>query len=191
MTTYEDFADVPIIYTGDWIDAAWLNQYLGDNFRAVKDGIDGLLSISYPVGSVYISTVSTNPATLFGFGTWTAFGTGRTLVGYDASQTEFDTVEETGGEKTHTLTESEMPVHTHVQNAHNHTQNPHNHTIAFQNLANTGGSSGDRAYLGTSNTSNTTATNNAATATNQNAGGDGAHNNLQPYIVVYMFKRTA
>jgi hypothetical protein len=59
---------------------------------------------AWPVGSVFISVVSTNPNTLLGGGTWAAFGAGRVLVGIDAGQTEFDTVEENGGAKTHTLT---------------------------------------------------------------------------------------
>jgi len=54
----------------------------------------------YPVGALYISTLATNPGTLLGRGTWTAFGAGRVMVGLDATQTEFDTVEETGGAKT-------------------------------------------------------------------------------------------
>ncbi len=119
---------------------------------------------AYPVGCIYITTVSTNPATVFGFGTWTAFGAGRTLVGLDAGQTEFDVVEETGGAKTHTLTSAEMPAHTH--------------TFPGEQLANQGGSVGSRyATSGTTTTSST--------------GSGGAHNNLQPYIVVYFWKRTA
>ncbi len=58
------------------------------------------LSQVYPVGCIYTSTISTNPATVFGFGTWSAFGAGRIMVGLDANQTEFDVVEETGGAKT-------------------------------------------------------------------------------------------
>lgn len=54
----------------------------------------------YPIGSVYISTVSTNPATLFGVGTWAAFGAGRVLVGLNSGDTDFDAAEETGGAKT-------------------------------------------------------------------------------------------
>ena len=62
-------------------------------------GILALLETVYPVGSVYTNkTVSTNPATLFGFGTWTAIA-GRVVVGLDAGQTEFDTAGETGGAK--------------------------------------------------------------------------------------------
>jgi len=134
----------------------------------------------YPVGSVYISVVSTNPATLLGVGTWSAFATGRTLVGIDAGQTEFDTVEETGGAKTHTLTVDEMPSHTHVQDAHSHTAD------VFATDAN--GANFDRSAGGGAQG---TATTNNTTAVNQNTGGGGAHNNLQPYIVVYIWKRTA
>ena len=69
----------------------------------------------YPVGSIYINaTNSTNPGTLLGFGTWTAFGAGRVPVGIDSSDTDFDTAEETGGSKTHTLTTNELPSHTHT-----------------------------------------------------------------------------
>ena len=72
----------------------------------------------YPVGSIYINaSVSTNPSTLFGFGTWVEFGKGRVLVGVDTGQTEFDTLGETGGAKTHTLSINEMPSHNHNQYA--------------------------------------------------------------------------
>lgn len=59
-----------------------------------------IVDLLYPVGALYISTLSTNPGTLFGRGTWTAFGAGRTLVGLDTGDASFDTVEETGGSKT-------------------------------------------------------------------------------------------
>jgi microcystin-dependent protein len=82
---------------------------------------------AYPVGAIYIAVSSTSPATLFG-GTWQSFGAGRVLVGIDTGDADFNTVEETGGAKTHTLTTAEMPNHTHIQNSHNHTQDSHNHT---------------------------------------------------------------
>ncbi len=77
----------------------------------------------YPVGSIYIGVSNTNPSTLFG-GTWVAFGTGKTLVGVDTNDTSFDTVEETGGNKTNSytplgtvgntkLTVDQIPSHTH------------------------------------------------------------------------------
>ena len=148
---------------------------------------------AFPVGSVFMAVVSTNPATLLGYGTWSAFGAGRVPVGLDSTQTEFDVVEETGGAKTHTLTSAEMPSHTHVQDAHNHTQNAHSHTVTSVGSAATGSTTNLTGASDTSSTTataaNTTATNIATTATNQNTGGGGAHNNLQPYIVVFLWKR--
>jgi microcystin-dependent protein len=131
---------------------------------------------------------------------------GRVAVGRDSTQTEFDILGETGGAKTHTLTEAQMPSHTHTQNSHNHTQNQHEHPI--QNTTSspngdfigmTGGTQGgwgmaqganNQIYRLTPNPA--TATNNAATATNQNTGGGQAHNNLQPYQVFnYIIKASA
>lgn len=131
-------------------------------------------SQAWPVGSVFTSVVSTNPNTLLGYGTWTAFGAGRTLVGLDAGQTEFDTVEETGGSKTHTLITAEMPSHTHTPQA------------AGASLWLTGGAAGAGYVFNADSTNDGT-----AIFTNTSAGGDGSHNNLQPYIVVYFWKRTA
>lgn len=156
-----------------------------------------ILDMVYPVGSIFMSATLSTPAqvaTAMG-GTWEAWGSGRVPVGVNASDSSFNTVEKTGGEKTHTLSTAEMPSHTHVQNSHNHTQNPHGHN--FRYAANMGGG----AYHGPNSSGsekgwntwvvNTTATNNATTATNQNTGGGDAHNNLQPYITCYMYKRTA
>ena len=119
----------------------------------------------YPVGSVYSSVVATSPATHFG-GTWAAFGAGKVLVGVDPSDTAFNAAEETGGSKTHTLTVAEIPSHTHAFTAMQDTTDSVNRT---------GG--GD---LG-SPTSSTTA----------GTGGGSAHNIMQPYVTVYMWKRTA
>lgn len=82
----------------------------------------GDVSAAWPVGSIFISAVSTNPTTLLGFGTWAAFGAGRVLVSRDANDTDFDTAEETGGAKTvassgtvsqPTFTGSALSGHTH------------------------------------------------------------------------------
>src|SRR5687768_14976223 len=86
-----------------------------DGAWAVPAGGGGDASAAWPVGSVFISVLATDPATLLGFGTWEAFAAGRVLVGIDPLQAEFDTLLETGGAKTHTLTTAEMPAHTHVQ----------------------------------------------------------------------------
>lgn len=149
---------------------------------------------AYPIGSLYLSTLTANPSTYLGFGTWVAFGAGKVLVGLDPEDPDFDTVEATGGEKAHTLTEAEMPEHTHVQNPHTHVQNPHSHSITLGltdiDQARAGG--GRSAASGVvPNTNAATATNQNSTATNQNAGGGESHNNLQPYIVVLIWKRTS
>ena len=131
----------------------------------------------YPVGSIYINAaVATNPGTLLGFGTWVAFGTGRTMVGIDASQTEFDTLEETGGAKTHQLTQAELPSHQHDQ-GYGADQTPrHGITTGLSSVR-------------IDNDGN--AFNSTTAARTSSVGSDTAHNNLQPYIVVYMWKRTA
>jgi hypothetical protein len=122
----------------------------------------------YPVGSIYINaTDSTNPSTLLGYGTWTAFGEGRVLVGLDSSDTDFDTAEETGGSKTHTLTVDEMPAHTH----------------SYDDWAGTGTAGGSSSTDSRQTTS--------VSKTSGSTGGGDPHNNLQPYITVYMWKRTA
>lgn len=137
-----------------------------------KVTVANLIGLIYPVGSIYISTSSTNPGTTFGVGTWSAFGAGCTLVSLDSGQSEFDTVEETGGAKTHTLTSAEMPAHVHRMRRNATT------TGALSGLTTApDASSSNPADLGTLDTGST--------------GGGAAHNNLQPYIVVYMFKRTA
>ena len=128
----------------------------------------------YPVGSIYINaTNSTNPGTLLGFGTWTAFGAGRVPVGIDSSDTDFDTAEETGGSKTHTLTTNELPSHTHTHTV----QTGRSFSSSIGNAPVVQGS--DNTVLSSS------------AVTTSSTGGGAAHNNLQPYIVVYMWKRTA
>lgn len=131
---------------------------------------DEIVDLLYPVGAIYVSTLATNPGTLFSHGTWVAFGTGRVLVGFDAGQTEFDTVEKEGGAKTHTLTVAEMPAHVHDE---------------YQNSATTGPNAGWGARDTSTNTPIITDYDTGST------GGGGAHNNLQPFVVVHMFKRTA
>ena len=134
----------------------------------------GLITLAdvYPVGSIYINaTVATNPATLLGFGTWAAFGAGRVMVGIDSTDTDFDAAEETGGAKTHTLSISEIPAHTHNQGSHDST-------------------AGDGGAYNTEFIRDHSDTADGPNVESSSTGGGGAHNNLQPYIVVYMWKRT-
>ncbi len=138
----------------------------------------------WPVDSVYISAGNQDPAALFGFGTWVAFASGRVLVGIDAGQAEFDTLLEEVGSKTVTLTAAQMPSHTHVQNAHSHVQR-HFPTA-------TGGSIGQTIDTSMSGTQTNSGLSTAdATAVNQTTGGDQPHSNLQPSVVVRMWRRTA
>ena len=137
---------------------------------ALKDAI-------YPVGSIYTNaTNSANPATFIGFGTWAAFGAGRVPVGIDSSDTDFDTAEETGGAKTHELTKAEIPPHLHTYNMK-------------ANIPGGTNAGGDAYSLGTA--SYNTGAGNVLGENGNGTGDASAHNNLQPYIAVYMWKRTA
>jgi microcystin-dependent protein len=117
---------------------------------------------------------------------------GRVPVGLDSTQIEFDALGETGGAKTHTLTEAQMPSHTHTQNPHTHTQDAHTHqlygaqtgqTLPFTNTGNVWTHFISNYQYTQPANSSTVATNQNTTAVNQNTGGGQAHNNLQPYIV--------
>jgi hypothetical protein len=212
----------------------------------------------YPVGSIYINaTNNTNPATLLGFGTWSAFGAGRVPVGFNAADSLFDTAEKIGGSKdaivvshTHTVSSSgttgnQSVGHTHTfsgtsggQSAtHSHSVNisdpGHIHCLASdcrtldlnnstgpgnnglggftggQNLvsgqyttpavtgitASAGNASNDHnhGYSGTTSDASSTSHNHSVTVsgTTASAGSSGTNANLQPYITVYMWKRTA
>lgn len=164
-----------------------------------KLNVAAVAELMYPVGSYYMSSVNKNPKDIFGVGVWEQVK-GKVLVGVDEADPTFAKAGLTGGEKTHKLTVAEMPSHTHIQNSHNHTQNSHSHpannpTLMGQN-GNTKYGEGGYNIMGTISakswtTGTTTATNNAATATNQNTGGNGEHNNLQPFQTAYIWLRTA
>jgi len=150
------------------------NTTIAASTQYVTSAISGMdtkanvLLASWPVNSVYTSIVSTNPSSLFG-GTWVAFSEGRVLVGKASSGT-FDTAAATGGSETHALIEAELPSHTH--------------TVSHTTVA-------DRLYGGTdADRTRTDITGSASNETTSSTGSGTAHNNLQPYIVVYFFKRT-
>ena len=131
---------------------------------------------AYPVGSIYLSTSETNPAELFG-GTWEAYGQGRTLVGVGTGTDtrgellEFK-IDQTGGEYNHVLSVQEMP-------SHNHTVTAITGTSSARAVSESSASSYDR-YLQRAS---------SATPTTSNSGSSDAHNNIQPYITCYMWKR--
>ena len=82
--------------------------------KLLKDYIESFSKAIYPVGSIYMSVNATNPSTYFG-GTWVAWGAGRVPVGINASDSNFNTVEKTGGAATVTLSASQIPSHTHAK----------------------------------------------------------------------------
>lgn len=145
-----------------YLDQTGLTYFWGK----IKARMPGLLQ-AYPVGSVYISISSNfNPNTSFG-GTWERFGQGRTLIGEgtgnDGSTSMSFTANSTGGEYKHKLTLKELP--SSVWNSDSGQQ-----TGGLKQAFNLGSQSG----------ANTRATN-----------FDQPHNNIQPYITVYFWKRTA
>jgi len=170
--------------------------------------VTAALSAAYPVGSIYVNAaVSTNPATLLGFGTWTAFGAGRVMVGFDSSDVLFDTLEETGGSKNAIVAE-----HTHTFSATTVSAGAHQHFIARNVEASSEGSlsasnymarrgtyGGDYSYDFSSSTSeaNIGLTSSAGahthtlSGTTASTGSSATNANLQPYITVRMWKRTA
>jgi hypothetical protein len=144
----------------------------------------------YPVGSIYINAgVTTNPATLLGFGTWTAFGAGRVMVGLNGSDALFDALEETGGSKDATLV------------SHNHTATStvsdpgHNHTINnganLNSSVDNGGVAGTSTPVSNFNTTSTATTGISVSTSVASTGSSATNANLQPYITVAMWKRTA
>jgi hypothetical protein len=144
--------------------------------------VQAALQLLYPVGTIYTNaTSSTNPGTLLGFGTWTAFGAGRVMVGFNSGNALFDTAEETGGSA-----DAIVISHTHTATV---TDAGHAHTIPYSSGSVTGGS-GSGVALATSSSSTSTVTTGISVA-NSTTGSSGTNANYQPYITVYIWKRTA
>jgi microcystin-dependent protein len=148
--------------------------------------VQNSLGALYPVGSIYINAaVSTNPATLLGFGTWSAFGAGRVMVGLDAGNAAFDTAQETGGS-------ADAIVVSHSHTATSSVSDPgHNHTVGIQTKS-LDQNAGSSSLAGAGTTTTSTASTGISVSTSISTTGSSATNaNLQPYIVVYMWRRTA
>lgn len=142
------------------------------------------ISGAYPVGSIYINASNaTNPATLLGFGTWTAFGAGKVMVGIDSGDTSFDTAGETGGTKDAVV----------VNHTHSLTDPGHSHLLTSTAIG-AGGGTGEFTGAGGSAGGSQIADrviSNTTGITISDTGSSGTNANLQPYVVVYMWQRTA
>ena len=162
--------------SSNWIWQKWRSTLTEEIFerRRINAGdwtpwkIQGLDSF-YPIGAIYESTSPNNPSTFMG-GTWERFGNGRVLVGIDEGDGDFNTPNKTGGAKTHTLTVDQIPPHSHAQYV-----TANNGTPAIRRDYSSDG--GSVPYPQGINTGNT--------------GGGQAHNNLQPYVTVYRWRRIA
>jgi hypothetical protein len=133
----------------------------------IANAITAAKLAEHPVGSLLMSTVNTNPSTYIG-GTWAAWGSGRVPVGVNTSDSDFNAAEKTGGAKTHTLTLSQIPNHQHEIYETQNVGEPGYRPV----LATTGGWGPTPEFT-------------------NGVGGGGSHNNLQPYITCFMWKRTA
>jgi len=181
-------------------------------FEAVRTAINSkaetvdILSSVYPVGSVYINaTNSSNPASILGFGTWTAFGAGRVPVGFDSGDSNFNTAEKTGGSAdaivvSHTHTGSTASdSHQHyvagsTYSAGSSGNLESNSTLALKVGDNYGGNMNQYNLQSTSSTADkglTSSDSHSHSVTVDSTGSSGTDANLQPYITVYMWKRTA
>jgi hypothetical protein len=164
-----------------------VTQSFGDSSTklATTAFVQAALQLLYPIGSIYTnSSVSTNPGTLFGFGTWTAFGAGRVMVGFNSGNSLFDTAEETGGSA-----DAIVVSHTHTMDS----AGSHVHSISGNEIRVTNQSGSEIVMRGAGGAPTTwdSNSNGSHTHTINSAGSSGTNANYQPYITVYMWKRTA
>jgi len=170
----------------------------GTGASSIAAAVSNLSASIYPVGSIYINAgVTTNPATLLGFGTWVAFGAGRVLVGLNTADSAFDALQETGGSKDATVVTHQ---HTGLSYANNVS-----HTHTFQLGRDFGANKPEGTGFGFGpyglTQANTGATDPVTTGFDltghqhefitNNTGTNGTNANLQPYITVAMWLRTA
>lgn len=162
---------------------------VSDSNASNKTLLTDLLKLVYPVESIYLSYSSTNPATTFGFGTWSQVAQGEALVGFKSADTPFGTLGSIGasGSKTHTLSLGELPAHDHGS------AGSHSHTLTGTwDKVTVGAGTKDVAGAGSRITETATPpTSSDGTHTHTSVGSSQAHNNLQPSYVVYVWRRTA
>jgi hypothetical protein len=138
--------------------------------------VQSVAQVLFPIGAIYTATVSTNPATLLGFGTWTAFAAGRVMIGNGGGFS----AGATGGSA-----DSIVVSHTHTATS---TDSGHVHSVNAGANATASLNSGGTVNLAATNTGTGFANISTSIST---TGSSGTNANLQPYIVVYMWNRTA
>jgi hypothetical protein len=176
--TFNSSPEVPTPTFGDSSDKAASTSFVQAALRAV-----------YPVGSIYINAGSnTSPATLLGFGTWTAFGAGRVMVGLNGSDSLFDSLEETGGSK-----DAIVVSHTHgvTDPGHTHTPGPGVNYVTDPFAGDGTVDSSRVTGPDEKNLSKNASSGSTTGVTVNSTGSSGTNANLQPYITVAMWKRTA
>lgn len=189
---------------GQKIDTTYIkNISVSDNTLTVYKGDGSATNLDiisfdqiYPIGAIYMSTVSTNPATLFKIGNWEALPAGRVLLAQGTSTWGVNySAGSTGGEDKHTLTVSESAPHNHTGNATT-SGSTHTHALTMRASHGKSGNGGvprfsDGDVWSDYKTQNLSAAGEHSHAiTINNSGGGQAHNNMQPYLSVYMWKRT-
>ena len=174
------FTGTPTLPTG----TIATTQSLGNSTTAVATTafVQAAMALLHPVGSIYTAIIATNPGTLFGFGTWTAFGAGRMLISLDSSNVLFDTAEETGGA-------ANAPLVSHTHTFTGTALGTHQHTLGGVGNGLADGSNSGAWYNGSSNTSAVSA--GTPAGTNSTEGASATNANYPPFIAVYMWKRTA
>lgn len=190
---------------GQKIDTTYIkNISVSDNTLTVYKGDGSATNLDiisfdqiYPIGAIYISTVSTNPAILFKIGNWEALPAGRVLLAQGTSTWGVNySAGSTGGEDKHTLTVSESASHNHTGSATT-SGSTHIHALTMQASHGKSGNGGvprfsDGDMWSAYKTQNLSAAGEHSHAiTINNSGGGQAHNNMQPYLSVYMWKRTS
>lgn len=204
-----EIADMPLYK----ITITGVNVSKIERVASIKSGLDEMFNLIYPIGSIYMSAISTNPSVLFPGTTWVAWGAGRVPVGVNGNDANFNAVEKTGGQSTVTIGSNNLPPHNHGINdpGHGHTTDLGNYkipattnniidgeisslsgNISMPAVQGSVASAEWSQYEGTSLSPSESKTG----ITTQNAygnagGGTDAITNLQPYITCYMWKRTA
>jgi microcystin-dependent protein len=157
--------------------------------------VNAAIVAAYPVGSIYMSTVATNPNTLFGFGTWVTYGSGRVLISQDGTYTAGST----GGSATTTLIEANLPSHTHSATFTGTALGTHQHYVGSQDSTANQGSDPSQEFVRNYNegtgpkayTDPVSAGTPSGSVSVGNTGSGTSFSNLPPYIAVYMWNRTA